>query len=125
MAGRHFVRHRAGAATQLATGGQVHASRWRYFADGRAPRTKRRRPASLCVNEEFRVIFAAPVVGRILAACAASQASASVSPTDNATTANLQIGGGETVNAAAFGQTLNNVEKAAASQPPHAVIPTI
>ena len=71
------------------------------------------------------MIFAAPVVGRILAACAASQASAIASPADSPTTANLQIAGGEAVNTAAFAQTLNHVEQAAASKPPHATIATV
>ena len=60
------------------------------------------------------MIFAAPIVGRILAACATSQASAAVSPTDGATSATPAIDGRGGVNAAAFTQTLDNVEQTAA-----------
>ena len=70
------------------------------------------------------MIFAVPVVGRILAACAASEASASALPTDGATSANLQTGGSDAVNTAAFAQTLNNIEHAAASKAPLAAIAT-
>ncbi len=71
------------------------------------------------------MIFAAPVVGRILAACAASEASASVAPTDHATSATLPIGGNGAVNATEFAQTLNRVEQTAASKAPHATIATL
>lgn len=71
------------------------------------------------------MIFAVPVLGRILAACAASEASASASPTGNTTSANLQTGGGDAVNTAAFTQTLNNIEHAAASKAPLATIATL
>jgi hypothetical protein len=71
------------------------------------------------------MIFAAPIVGRVLAACAASQARASASSADSVTAAIPQIGGGEAANTAVFAQTLDNVEQAAAPKPPHAAIPMV
>jgi hypothetical protein len=70
------------------------------------------------------MIFAVPVVGRILAACAASEASTSASPTENTTRPNLQTSGADAVNPAAFTQTLNKLEHAAASKAPLATIAT-
>lgn len=75
-------------------------------------------------REEFPMIFAAPIVGRILASCAASQAAASVLPGDGATSAIPAIDGRGGVNAAAFAQTLDNVQ-APAPKPPHADIVTL
>jgi hypothetical protein len=71
------------------------------------------------------MIFAAPVVGRILAACATSQASPAVLPSDDATSATPAIDGRSGVNTAAFTQTLDNVEQAVAPKPPHADIVTL
>jgi hypothetical protein len=82
-------------------------------------------PAGWPSREEFLMIFAAPVVGRILAACAASQATAAVLPNDGATSQTSAIEGRGGVNAAAFAQTLDNVEQAPAPKPPHADIVTL
>ena len=71
------------------------------------------------------MIFAAPIVGKILASCAASQAAAAVLPGDSATSATPAVDGRGGVNAAAFAQTLDNVAQAPAPKPPHTDIVTL
>jgi hypothetical protein len=71
------------------------------------------------------MIFAAPIVGRVLAACAASQASTAVLPTDGAPSGTPAIDGRGGVNSAAFTQALDNVEQAAAPKPPHTDVVTL
>jgi hypothetical protein len=71
------------------------------------------------------MIFAAPVVGRILAACATSHASAAILTGDGAAGATSSIDGRGAVNAAAFTQALDNVEQPPAPKPPHTDVVTL
>ena len=68
------------------------------------------------------MIFAAPVVGRILASCAASHLSAAIAPAAGATSATPAVDGRGGVSAAAFTQALDDVEQAPAPKPPRANI---
>ncbi len=68
--------------------------------------------------------FAAPVVGRVLAACAAPRASAAVLPGDSAASAISGVEGRGAANAAAFAQALDNVAPPTAPKPPHTDVVT-
>jgi len=71
------------------------------------------------------MIFAAPIVGRVLAACAASQASTAVLPGDGASIGTPAIEGRGGLNSAAFTQALDGVQQTAAPKPPHTDVVTL
>ena len=68
------------------------------------------------------MIFALPIVGKILAGFAASEAGAAASPAQRVGQASLQGGLSGAVNPADFAQTLDNLDKSAAAKAAHGSI---
>jgi hypothetical protein len=66
------------------------------------------------------MFFAIPIVGKILAGLAATEASADSSATQAATQLKTQASRGGIIDPSAFAQTLNAVDQAAASGPQRA-----
>jgi hypothetical protein len=68
------------------------------------------------------MIFAVPIVGKILAGLAASEASASPSETQKINRLKLEATHGGDVSPAAFGQTLDKLDQGSGSKNPFATI---
>ena len=63
------------------------------------------------------MLFAVPVVGRVLAGCSAAEASANASATQKINQVKLQASSGGQVDPNAFAQALNGASQSAPSQP--------
>ena len=63
------------------------------------------------------MIFALPIVGKILAGFSASEAGASASPAQSIGKVSAQAGVGSAANPADFAQTLDNLDQSGASKP--------
>ena len=67
------------------------------------------------------MFFAVPIVGKILAGFAASEASAGASATQKTAQSKVQSVTGSAVNPADFAQTLDTIDQAAASKTQHSL----
>jgi hypothetical protein len=67
------------------------------------------------------MLFAVPIVGKILAGFAASEASADVSATQKSGAAKIQSGLSAAADPADFSQTLDSIDQAAAKRTQHSL----
>ena len=67
------------------------------------------------------MLFAVPIIGKILAGFAASEASADVSATQKAGVSKIQAGLSAAANPADFAQTLDSIDQAAAKRTQHSL----